>query len=214
MSRSEVIDALLNMKPQIISIDELQELSTEDLNKIYDTNKHINYCDLILKSQMVHVILYMGGPLYSKKDLLLMDYASVYKSYLAVRGLTEQEFNVLVTNAIEGFKTSAQENDIEDYMGFSDTELMVATGIIIPDPLLSFEEVQSQSTLKRIDEITKEIAELEDDSLATERQLQECTNYVLRNELHQDLLCNGRKIASLQAELQQLIANKMGIPRN
>ena len=67
--------------------------------------------------------------------------------------------------------------------------------------------------LKRIDEITKEIAELEDDNLATERQLQECTNYVLRSELQHDLICNGRKIADLQEELKRLITNNNDLPR-
>lgn len=213
MSREEIVNSLLNMRPQIISIDEMEGLSTEELIQIYNANSRIKYCDMIIKSQMIHVILYMGGPLYTKKALLLMDHAEIYKIYLAVRGLKEEEFNLLVSNAVEDFKASAKANDIDDYLEFSDTELLVATGIIIPDPLLSFEEVQTQSTLKRIDEITKEIAELEDDNLATERQIESTTNYMLRSELQQDLICNGRRIAELQGELKSLIANKNGLPR-
>lgn len=213
MSREEIVNSLLNMRPQIISIDEMEGLSTEELIQIYNANSRIKYCDMIIKSQMIHVILYMGGPLYTKKALLLMEHAEIYKIYLAVRGLKEEEFNLLVSDAVEDFKASAKANDIDDYLEFSDTELLVATGIIIPDPLLSFDEVQTQSTLKRIDEITKEIAELEDDNLATERQIESTTNYMLRSELQQDLICNGRRIAELQGELKSLIANKNGLPR-
>ena len=58
--------------------------------------------------------------------------------------------------------------------------------------------------LKRIHEITQEIAELEEDNQLTEALIRNCQNYMARNDYLNDISYNTTKINVLRDELYKL----------
>lgn len=204
MTKEEIIGSVMNFRPAILTLEEIENLSDQELIDIYCVNRALDYCGLLIKQQMISVILYMAGPAYKKLELLTMDTAKVLNIYLRTRNITQPQFEQEINSAIEELKLQAIEESDDATIALSREEAIVATGVIIPEPLLSFEEIENQSLLKRIHEITQEIAELEEDNKLTEALIRNCQNYMARNDYLNDISYNTTKINVLRDELYKL----------
>lgn len=204
MTKEEIKKIIFELRPMILNEADLQDADERVMLNVIKSCQYLSYYRLLMKQQMISVILYMTGNKYNKVELFAAEYEDIFKLYLKTRNLLEIEFDEMIEMALADFDRSATENGEDAYLAFSRDEKIIASGVLVPEPLLSFEEIEALATSKRVEEITKEIAELEYDIVTTEEALKDCPNYMMRNELLNDITHNTVRIDKLNRELHEL----------
>lgn len=204
MTKEEIKKIIFELRPMILNEEDLQDADIRVMLNVIKACQYLSYYRLLMKQQMISVILYMTGNKYNKVELFAADYEDIFKLYLQTRNLLEIEFDEMIEEALADFDSTATENGEDAYLSFSRDEKIIASGALVPEPLMSFEEIEALAASKRIEEITKEIAELECDNATTEEALKDCPNYMMRNEFLNDITHNTVRIDRLNRELQEL----------
>ena len=201
--KKDLIDVIFAQLPNTFDAQILEELSIEELNNIILANRGYDYYGNIIRKQKIHVILYVFDS-YTKTSLYGLHSSELDELYLkAIRKDSKQFLEELNAN-IEQYKMDALASGHDECLSYSEDELIIASGALVPADLLTEEEFISKSLLYRISQINKKIAELNKENEELENDIKTTRNYNEITEFRADIRYNNQCIIDLKNELKEL----------
>jgi len=195
MSREELVEKIQNLRFISISLDELLTLEYNDLYLIYMANKSLKYYDGLKKQHLISGITMVNED-HTRLSLWKMGYEDIIKIYLKEFNLTPSKFKGMILSSVENFKTVARENNDEEYLSFTSDEMIIASGVLIPDS----ETVQNLKESK----LKKDIADLEETLEIDEGRLKDCSPFE-EAEIYGDISYDADRLRKKEEQLATLM---------
>lgn len=123
MSREELINKILDLRPRILSKEELDNLDADTLASLYSANCSLNFYTLTEKMAFISQIQIFYGDNTSKVLLLMKEPSDILDIYLCeIRNITKEQFEGEYRIYKEQREAAAIDNEDDLYLGYTEIE--------------------------------------------------------------------------------------------
>lgn len=209
MSREELINKILDLRPSILSKAELDKLSTDTLASLYSANCNLSFYSLTKKNILVGIIHTFFGDDCPKEILLNQEIPNILNIYLnEIRMVSQECFQQEMAEHIKKREEEAVENEDDLYLGYTDTEKKLDFYVSLQTSELEIVSDVIRRYGLKIMEVNEEIKSEEAELEFNENCLDDDLRYDQKKEFLADIDKNRSRLIELKTILDAYITLK------